>query len=350
MRDEHGNFPTAGFPPSNPARGPADEKIDYALRATPRAEEARRGLLAILNAIAGLLPVKDGEGGREEEEEEILVIGSLHTCLLPLLTSPTDHHHNLFPFQRVLSRSRAANPTSGVLSGIEQATYKYLIPPAPPSTPTNNSSSNGSDDAGGVLSGIGQATYKYLIPPAPSTLSSSDGISGLGRGKGKKGYVLSELRSSELGICIANTDIPRTEEGLGMLRSVCVRYCSPPVEEQPREKKRGVGGEGEERDKGKGKGDGYREEGEVVAWAFLGADGSFSSLHTMPEHRGKGLAGAVVRGLMRKGEGWMSSDVYWDNEGGKGVARGLGGREGWVVHWVGCDLEAVRRVWGWHGS
>ncbi|KAI4102297.1 MAG: hypothetical protein L6R37_004489 [Teloschistes peruensis] len=139
---EHGNFPTA-FPP--PHQHPvANEKIDYTLRASPRAEEARRGLLAVLNAVARGVAVEDGER-KEEGEEEIIVIGSLHTCLLPLLTSPDDDNEVLFPFQRVLSRSRpdpsnnqSSSSTStiidsGVLSGIGQATYKYLIPPPPPS-------------------------------------------------------------------------------------------------------------------------------------------------------------------------------------------------------------------------
>ncbi len=108
-------------------------------------------------------------------------------------------------------------------------------------------------------------------------------------------------------------------------------------------------------------------DGELVAWAFLGVDGSLTSLHTEAAHRGKGLARAVVRGLLSMDQGignherieraaygegymggwagWATSDVYWDNRGGHGVAKGLGGREGWVNRWVGCDLGRCREVW-----
>ncbi|KAI4257822.1 MAG: hypothetical protein LQ352_001472, partial [Teloschistes flavicans] len=51
--------------------GAAAEKINYSLRSTPRAEEARRHLLAVLNAIAchgG--PAADDEGKDEEQGKE----------------------------------------------------------------------------------------------------------------------------------------------------------------------------------------------------------------------------------------------------------------------------------------
>lgn len=38
-----------------------------------------------------------------------------------------------------------------------------------------------------------------------------------------------------------------------------------------------------------------------IAWAFLGFDGSLSSLHVEPEHRGRGLAVAVGREVMKRG-------------------------------------------------
>ncbi|KAL8694887.1 MAG: hypothetical protein Q9218_000551 [Villophora microphyllina] len=271
--------------------GGGNERIDRESREREGAEEARLQLLAVLNAIASL-------PGRREEDNEILVIGTLHASLLPLLTSPTD---NILPFQRVLSRSRPGQ------------IFRSPIDPE--------------DD--GVLSGIGQSTYKYLIPPPPSPPPGEEETPLL-----PPGYSIGQLTREDLSTCIANTDIPRTEATLAMLVNACVRYYLEGA-----------------------------EAGLLVAWAFLGADGSLNSLHTMPGHRGKGLAAAVVRRLMKgmldegdeekpfgegkrqRGDGWMCSDVYWDNEGGKGVAKGLGGREGWVDHWVGCDLRAVRRVW-----
>ncbi|KAL4974763.1 hypothetical protein BDW66DRAFT_138850 [Aspergillus desertorum] len=44
-----------------------------------------------------------------------------------------------------------------------------------------------------------------------------------------------------------------------------------------------------------------RAEEMPIAWAFLGFDGSLSSLHVEPEHRGRGLAVAVGREVMKRG-------------------------------------------------
>ncbi len=83
-----------------------------------------------------------------------------------------------------------------------------------------------------------------------------------------------------------------------------------------------------------------------------------------PPHRGRGLAKAVSRRLLRcladdasgvgfravegaeekdggGGEGWAHSDIAETNVESAGVARGLGGQEGWAVRWVGVDLGAV---------
>lgn len=137
-----------------------------------------------------------------------------------------------------------------------------------------------------------------------------------------------------------------------------------------------------------------------MAWLFLSPDGSLQSLHVEPEHRGRGVAKALCRRLidrlrsgpeemgvrrlppqsrggcslgqqvggsdgmgMIKGilgdddddgiaaamkevgaEGWAHSDVLEHNADGGGVARGIGGKAGWRVRWVGVDLERVRRV------
>ncbi|KAM0799263.1 hypothetical protein BDR22DRAFT_890474 [Usnea florida] len=120
----------------------------------------------------------------------------------------------------------------------------------------------------------------------------------------------------------------------------------------------------------------------LIAWCFLSPDGSLSSLHVEGAHRGRGIAKAVCRGLVRRlrgdergvgfravgedgdgdrdggdggrkvvdaaprgpygaGEGWAHSDVAEGNVESAGVARGIGGREGWRVRWVGVDLGAV---------
>ena len=43
-------------------------------------------------------------------------------------------------------------------------------------------------------------------------------------------------------------------------------------------------------------------------------------------------------------EGWAHSDVAESNVESAGVARGLGGKVGWRVRWVGVDLGLVRDV------
>lgn len=158
--------------------------------------------------------------------------------------------------------------------------------------------------------------------------------------------------------------------------------------------------------------------GELIAWAFLGPDGSLTTLHVEPAFRGQGLAKMLTRRLfgllapsrspspqlpspspalpatsahsptearpsatarptretphdtrtnasslpskvnecrpgqdgiprsgfrvLRPGEEWAHSDVYIDNVESAGVARSLGGREGWWVFWAWLDLEGLR--------
>lgn len=54
----------------------------------------------------------------------------------------------------------------------------------------------------------------------------------------------------------------------------------------------------------------------------------------------------IAAGMKAVGaEGWAHSDVLEHNADGAGVARGIGGKAGWRVRWVGVDLERVRRIW-----
>lgn len=268
-------------------------KIDYTTCSQPAAKKARLQLLAILNAVASLPPLAKESDNGSISNSNILVIGTLHHALVPLLTSPDDK----FPEQRVLSRSSSSS-----------------------------SSTQFSPTSDGVLSGIGEPTWKWLIPPSFSSSSPAAAL--------PKGYTSSTLRKEDLKLCMSRTSIPRSENTLVVLKDSCVRFRSDD-----------------------------EEDAKPIAWAFLGVDGSLNSLHVEPEHRGKGLARSVVGELIRRGvggkggtdgeqeeeaeeKGWISSDVYWDNEGGHGVAKGLGGKEGWANRWVGCDLRRVREVWG----
>ena len=108
---------------------------------------------------------------------------------------------------------------------------------------------------------------------------------------------------------------------------------------------------------------GTSDDGSIIAWGFLGPDGSLTTLHTESEFRGTGLAKKVAWKLfgllkshdvdssaevegqrdrfvgVRKGEEWNHSDVAGPNPASEGVAKALGGREGWECFWCRVDLE-----------
>ena len=94
------------------------------------------------------------------------------------------------------------------------------------------------------------------------------------------------------------------------------------------------------------------EEDKLVAWGYVGVDGSFATLYVLPEYRGKALASYVAVELLSRlnrreyndlgydGEsGWVHSDVYDGNAGSEGVMRSLGARVGWTSHYVWIDSD-----------
>jgi GNAT superfamily N-acetyltransferase len=94
------------------------------------------------------------------------------------------------------------------------------------------------------------------------------------------------------------------------------------------------------------------EDGKLVAWGYVGIDGSFATLYVLPEYRGKGLASVVAVELLTRldrGEfgdmgyegksGWVQSDVYVGNEGSEGVMKSLGGFVGWQSTYIWIDSE-----------
>ncbi|KAK3648097.1 hypothetical protein LTR56_002575 [Elasticomyces elasticus] len=88
-----------------------------------------------------------------------------------------------------------------------------------------------------------------------------------------------------------------------------------------------------------------------IAWAFVGLDGSLTTLHVEPEWRGRGLAKAVATKLFRE-----CMDGFWEaqiqtkfahgfvqvgNEASARVCKSLGGRSQWECYWVRIDLGVV---------
>jgi hypothetical protein len=92
------------------------------------------------------------------------------------------------------------------------------------------------------------------------------------------------------------------------------------------------------------------EDGKLVAWGYIGIDGSFATLYVLPEYRGRGLAryvaeqllGRLARGEFRDlgyaGEsGWVHADVKMGNARSEGVMRALGGEVRWGSNYLWVD-------------
>jgi hypothetical protein len=176
----------------------------------------------------------------------------------------------------------------------------------------------------GLIDDLTILYHKFLFRriSSPSSLSSSTDASA-SRALPDE-LTFATVRREHLPFVLSRTHIPRQEHTLALLPSVAVVPRSQP-------------------------------DGPPVAWAFLGLDGSLSSLHCEEAYRGKGLAKAVTSRLFREevsvfagqhGDGlvenddrWAHADVALDNVGSQGVARSLGGTVGWDVHWVFVDLH-----------
>ncbi|KAL8714838.1 MAG: hypothetical protein Q9220_001351 [cf. Caloplaca sp. 1 TL-2023] len=303
LRPEHKNF--QHFPSWKKEQG-----IDYSLAQTAEAKEAKWNILALLNAVADLpynrKIIETTSSHQKEDNEDIpsnpssssnnapLIIGSLHSSLLPLLTSPSSAPSST----RVVSRTTpttitdlsSAERTPSILSTLSEPCLKFFIPPSLPAT---------------------------TPPSLPQDYS----------------FTTTPLSPRDIQLTQSRTDIPRSITTLAAAPSVGVRYHPPHHQNSSHEVA--------ENEKEQAKGG-------LIAWAHISIDGSLANLHTEPAHRGKGIGAAVCRELVRRygGAQGVSFDAYWDNEGGVGVARGSGGRAGWMCFWVGVDLGGVKKIWG----
>lgn len=259
-----------------------------------------------------------------------------------------------------------ASPAGG--EGAAEGSGKHVIEAVESAGLIHGSTDPRGENARGRVRGHTVPTMKFLFPPAVCTAAAL----GAGGAALPAGLVWDVVREGEYGLVKARTAIPRQERTMRLLGSVGVRVRV----------RAGASGS----DEG---GNGAEERGPLVAWAFLGPDGSLTSLHVEPAFRGRGIAKMLTRrvfGLLappatppnippttttttlshptdsagparetkpgdaeiprsgfldvRPGEEWAHSDVYVDNGPSAGVARGLGGGEGWVVFWAWVDLGA----------
>ncbi|KAL4909962.1 hypothetical protein BDW74DRAFT_46175 [Aspergillus multicolor] len=128
---------------------------------------------------------------------------------------------------------------------------------------------------------------KYCFPS--SSFENSD-IHGSGKIE-ESGYTFTDsnglygIQEHHIPLVKSRTNIPRSKEALMAMGGVAL-YHRPRTPVSTSES----GAHGEE------------EGGKMpIAWAFLGFDGSMSSLHVEAEHRGRGLAVLVGREVMRRG-------------------------------------------------
>jgi len=88
------------------------------------------------------------------------------------------------------------------------------------------------------------------------------------------------------------------------------------------------------------------EKDEMVAWAFIGLDGSLCTMHVLEEYRKRGLATIVAKRLLMKrkesreeGSGWVHAEVGEGNVASEGVMRTLGAIKSFRTGYAGIDVE-----------
>lgn len=91
-------------------------------------------------------------------------------------------------------------------------------------------------------------------------------------------------------------------------------------------------------------------ENKPVAWAFVGLDGSLTTLHVEAEYRGQGLAKAItvklfaekMETLWEEGIDKMAHGyVVNGNDASSSVCKSLNGRHSWEAYWIRVNLERV---------
>lgn len=141
------------------------------------------------------------------------------------------------------------------------------------------------------------------------------------------GLVWGEVRQRDYEMVKARTAIPRKDKTLALLPSIAIfsESASGDLSASP------------------------------IAWAFIGMDGALATLHVEPDYRGRGFAKALTAKLFNdklrlldldegsQEGGWLAhSDAALTNKESQGVAKALGGKEGWLCYWVRVDLSKVR--------
>ena len=198
----------------------------------------------------------------------------------------------------------------------------------------------------GVRADAAAATTTTTTTTAATAPPSTSAPEDLGSAGLPSGLYWSAMLPRDLSAVRNRTHMRRRERTLRLLPSICVRR-HPGFVRQPRSSITSASSDAV----GTKRGQVVVGADDPIAWAFLGVDGSLSSLHVEVEFRGLGLAKAVAGKLFVEGmeagygtersDRWVHSDVAENNEASVGVMRALGGRKGSEVSWMMVDLRRL---------
>ncbi|EFX01769.1 gcn5-related n-acetyltransferase [Grosmannia clavigera kw1407] len=153
------------------------------------------------------------------------------------------------------------------------------------------------------------------IPPAPSPVDGDEDLVAV-RGFDRP-LRWDVVRQPDVSLIQSRTHIPRKEESLLLVPSVALR-------------------------------DGNT----LIAWAFLGVDGSIWTLHCEEPFRGRGIAKVLAARLIRLhngifskntggiDDGWSHADVSATNPQSQAVCRSIGGQRAWSCAWIILNYDS----------
>lgn len=190
--------------------------------------------------------------------------------------------------------------------------------------------------SGKVIMYVSEPYMKYLFPtrsvgPHPPSLEVQQNGNNEARVILPSGYSSGPMPYEYLPLILDRTHIPRGLDTMASLFGLALFHQQDPV---------------------------------PIGWGFLGRDGSLTSLHTEPEHRGKGLAVLLSKELFRQQNEhfrtlgdedevlgkveWAHADVAESNAASCKVMEKIGGKVQWETCWIEVELESLvgrRGMW-----
>ncbi|SMR54856.1 unnamed protein product [Zymoseptoria tritici ST99CH_3D1] len=188
--------------------------------------------------------------------------------------------------------------------------------------------------AGVIRSPVGAGEGGGMVPNSTFVFDLEDGSVSMGVDGTvlPEGLVWGKLQWEDFKLVRSRTQIPRQDRTLAGLPCVAILDV--------RDVTTTAGGAD----------DGAEGRCKPVGWAFVGLDGSLTTLHVEAEWRRRGLAQAITAKLFNEEmerlweEGvkrWAHGYVVEGNVASEGLCRSLGGRKVWDAFWVRVDLNAV---------